>query len=389
MGNISVIPVLLKQRINKFGKASIAIRVYLNRKPITYENLKHKITIQDWDEKKREVKRSVPNHALLNAKIKKRVAELEEKFLQIELLGTPLTKHKVQKITKGEDHGKDFYQFCTEQIALQYSKEDQHETRRTYTTEISKLKKFRKELSFGDVDYQFLTEYKAYMINSLGNSDNTIWKAFKFISTMINIAIKVGGYIKESPFKDFDRGHYKQGKRNYLTIEDCDKIHSLLHTNIPDQLKRVGYYYLFMCYTGLRFQDALYRFNYDQHVIDDERIIIDTQKCDVEVNLYIHQRLKVILDFIRVNPLKICNKYYNKYLKVLGTMAGITIDLTAHVGRHTFGTTLADLDIPIERAQKLLGHKDKKSTEIYYHIKNKLLDQEMMKWDQMIPVPLT
>lgn len=386
MGNLSIIPVLLKQRTNKVGKASIVIRVYLDRNPIAYENLSHKVSIDNWDKAKREVKRSAPNAILINAAIKKRIAELEAQFLQYKLLGNTLTKNKIQKLVKGADPGKDFYQFCTEQITLRYPKEEQHETRRTYNTEISKIKKFRKELCFGDIDYQFLTEYKAYMINTLGNSDNTIWKAFKFISTMINIAIKTGGYIKESPFKDFDRGHYQQGKRNYLTIEDCDKIHSFIQATIPDQLKRVGYYYLFMCYTGLRFQDALYRFNYDQHVIDDERIIIDTQKCDVEVNLYIHQRLKIVLDFIRVNPLKICNKDYNKYLKVLGTMAGITIDLTAHVGRHTFGTTLADLDIPIERAQKLLGHKDKKSTEIYYHIRNKLLDQEMMKWDQMIPM---
>jgi len=274
MGNLSIIPVLLKQRINKQGKASIVIRVYLDRKPVGYENLSHKIAIHDWDEKKREVKRSASNSTLVNATIKKRISELEAQFLQHKFLGSTLTKNKIQKLVKGQDPGKNFYQFCTEQIALQYSKEDQHETRRTYNTELSKLKKFRKELSFGDIDYQFLTEYKAYMINTLGNSDNTIWKAFKFINTMVNSAIKIGGYIKESPFKDFDRGHYKQGKRNYLTIEDCDKIHSLLHTAIPDQLKRVGYYYLFMCYTGLRFQDALYRFNYDQHVIDEKRIII-------------------------------------------------------------------------------------------------------------------
>ena len=64
-------------------------------------------------------------------------------------------------------------------------------------------------------------------------------------------------------------------------------------------------------------------------------------------------------------------------------MCSIDINLTAHVGRHTFGATLADMDVPIERAQKLLGHRDKKSTEVYYHIKNKVLDEEMMKWNEL------
>jgi len=64
-------------------------------------------------------------------------------------------------------------------------------------------------------------------------------------------------------------------------------------------------------------------------------------------------------------------------------MSGIDIKMTAHTGRHTFGATMAELDVPIERAQKLLGHKDRRSTSIYYHIKNKSLDIEMDKWDKL------
>lgn len=197
----------------------------------------------------------------------------------------------------------------------------------------------------------------------------------------LNDAIKIGGFIKQNPFKEFDRGKYKHGKRNFLEIVDCDKIHELMTKEIPDLLRVIAAYYLFMCYTGLRFTDATKQFKPTIHILNDERIIINTGKFNEDVNLLIHNRLRAVLSIVINNPLKITNKDFNKYLKVVATMCSIEINLTAHVGRHTFGATLAEMDVPIERAQKLLGHRDKKSTEIYYHIKNKVLDQEMAKWN--------
>ena len=65
-------------------------------------------------------------------------------------------------------------------------------------------------------------------------------------------------------------------------------------------------------------------------------------------------------------------------------MAGIGhIKLTCHVGRHTFGGLLAEMEIPEEQAQKLLAHKDIRSTRVYYHIKAKNLDNAMDKLNNM------
>lgn len=70
-------------------------------------------------------------------------------------------------------------------------------------------------------------------------------------------------------------------------------------------------------------------------------------------------------------------------LAVLGTLANIKQPLTAHVGRHTFGGILAQLDTPIKVAQKLLGHKEMKSTEIYFHMRDKSLDKAMKGFDSL------
>ena len=53
------------------------------------------------------------------------------------------------------------------------------------------------------------------------------------------------------------------------------------------------------------------------------------------------------------------------------------------VGRHTFGGILAQLDTPIKVAQKLLGHKEIASTEIYFHMRDKSLDKAMKGFDSL------
>jgi site-specific recombinase XerD len=381
MGSVNIIPTVLSHRLDKQGKSQIVIRIRVGRTFAHTEKLNYKIDPTSWDVEKRLCKIATPNAGLINSLIKKKVAELEDQFLQSELMGVTLTKTRVKKIAKGEALGKDFYVFCKGHILVKYPSVTQKETRRSYNGEVTKMQRFQSDLSFADIDYNFLTKYKAYMLVTLGNHENTVWKSFKWLNTMINDAIKIGGLIKNNPFKEFDRGHYKQGKRSYLEIADCDKIHELMTTNIPNQLRIIAAYYLFMCYTGLRFTDATKQFKPTIHIINNERIIITAGKNDVTVNLIIHNRLRQVLDLVVQNPLKITNKDFNKYLKVIATMTTIDINLTAHVGRHTFGATLAEMNIPIERAQRLLGHRDKKSTIIYYHLKNKDLDSEMEKWN--------
>lgn len=66
----------------------------------------------------------------------------------------------------------------------------------------------------------------------------------------------------------------------------------------------------------------------------------------------------------------------NKWLKIVaGMIDGTSVPLTAHVSKHTFGELLAEMEIPIDQAQKLLAHKDRRSAKVYYRIKDKTLDK--------------
>lgn len=64
----------------------------------------------------------------------------------------------------------------------------------------------------------------------------------------------------------------------------------------------------------------------------------------------------------------------NSYLKELADICDIKKELTMHMARHTFATTVTlSNGVPIETVSKILGHKNLKTTQIYA----KILDQKI------------
>lgn len=56
---------------------------------------------------------------------------------------------------------------------------------------------------------------------------------------------------------------------------------------------------------------------------------------------------------------------FNRNLKALAKIAGITSVISSYMIRHTFATTLKELEVSIEMISELMGHKSIKTTQIY------------------------
>lgn len=377
MENITIIPAIRTSRMVA-GKAPIIIRIIVGRIVAKSINTGIKISPGNWDLVSRTVTKGDSNAGLFNMKIKKEISKLESEFINKSLGGTPITKASARKIAEGKDPGRNFYKFCNDWLPKKYTNK---ETLRTYNSELTKLKQFAKDVSFGDIDIQLLTGYKWYIEVTLKNSSNTIWKSFKFLNTMMRDAIKMKGLLDRNPFEDFDRGSYENPAKLGLDMMHCDLIEPLcLREDLPVQIRRVAIKFLLMCYSGLRFEDAM-NFEPEKHVINNDRIVLKTHKAGVSINMKLYDRLAKIINLLRQYPLpKMSNQEFNQLLKMVANLAGIGhMKLTCHVGRHTFGGLLAEMEIPQEQAQRLLGHKDIWSTQVYFHVKAKNLDKAMDK----------
>jgi integrase len=63
------------------------------------------------------------------------------------------------------------------------------------------------------------------------------------------------------------------------------------------------------------------------------------------------------------------NQKMNAYLKEIADLCGLTKNLTFHLARHTFATTVTlSNGVPIETVGKMLGHRNLKTTQHYARI---------------------
>lgn len=74
------------------------------------------------------------------------------------------------------------------------------------------------------------------------------------------------------------------------------------------------------------------------------------------------------------------NQKLNTYLKTRAYSCGIHFNLTFHIARHTFATTLTlSNGIPIETVSKMLGHRNLKTTQHNAKILDKKISEDMQK----------
>jgi site-specific recombinase XerD len=75
---------------------------------------------------------------------------------------------------------------------------------------------------------------------------------------------------------------------------------------------------------------------------------------------------------------KISNQKINAYLKEIAELSGIQKNVTFHMARHTFATTVTLTNgVPIETISKMLGHRKLTTTQIYAKVLEKKVCDDM------------
>jgi site-specific recombinase XerD len=100
-----------------------------------------------------------------------------------------------------------------------------------------------------------------------------------------------------------------------------------------------------------------------------------TSDCEDMIKKYAKHPMCVISG--KLLPV-LSNQKMNAYLKEIADLCEITKELTFHIARHTFATTVTlSNGVPIESVSKMLGHKSIKTTQHYAKILDKKVSEDM------------
>ncbi len=79
------------------------------------------------------------------------------------------------------------------------------------------------------------------------------------------------------------------------------------------------------------------------------------------------------------------NCWCNRVIKDIAQRANINKQITFHIARHTFATTVTlSYGVPIEAVSRMLGHTDIKTTQIYAKILESVVNREMQRASHLI-----
>ncbi|HAI44649.1 MAG TPA: recombinase, partial [Maribacter sp.] len=151
-----------------------------------------------------------------------------------------------------------------------------------------------------------------------------------------------------------------------------------------DQVRDI---FVFCCFTGLAYADVKKLTNADIVIGSDGEKWIKTRrtKTDTRSNIPILPIALAIIEKYEDDELLkekdlvlpvLSNQKMNSYIKEIADCCGIVKNLTFHLARHTFATTVTLTNgVPIESVSKMLGHTNLRTTQHYA----KILDMKVGK----------
>ena len=200
---------------------------------------------------------------------------------------------------------------------------------------------------------------------------------------MIIIEAKNNGWIFHDPFTNY-RIRLKKVDRGYLTEEELQRI--LQKKMQCGRLEQVRDIFIFSCFTGLAYIDVQNLTKENIRTSFDGKLWIMTHrhKTQTPVNVPLLKVPQMLLKKYegtlpdgRLLPV-LSNQKLNSYLKEIADLCGIEKNITFHLARHTFATTMTlAKGVPIETVSKMLGHTNIVTTQIYARITNDKIGRDM------------
>ena len=243
------------------------------------------------------------------------------------------------------------------------------------------------DIPFGQMEEDFLECLQHYSVGKLGHSQGHYRKMALAVKKLCRLAYREG-LTERQLFAhiEIERGENKQPRA--LDRASLDKLLGLTFEPYEVELETARNLFLFSCFTGVAYCDMV-AIGREHLFADDEGALwlkFRRQKTDTLCRVKLLPEAIHLIEHYQSDErttlfAPIAYSAYLTQLKALQLRAGISIPLSAHVGRHTFATLITlERGVPIETVSRMLGHSNIQTTERYAHVTPKKLFDEFERF---------
>ena len=376
--------------VNKEGKTSVMLRIYLNNERLSLGSTGISVKSSQWDKEKERIKGRTTEALNTNLQLDNIASGLQSIFRRIEMSDVvSLERIKSEFLGKNEEidtlmqlfekHNGD----VAKQVGVSVGKAtlQKYNVCKRHFSEFLEKQYKRSDLKLTELTYVVIREFDLYLRTEVGQNPNTATKTMKTFKTITLLGQKMGVLLHD-PFMNH-RFHIEPVNRGFLTDEEILLI-AHKQINIP-RLELIRDIFIFSCFTGLAYIDVSNLT--PDHIVtlgDKQWIMTQRQKTSVETNVLLLDIPKAIIAKYggktyrngKLFPM-LTNQKTNSYLKEIADICGIKKNLTFHLARHTFATMSLSKGVPMESVSKMLGHTNIRTTQIYARITNKKIEHDM------------
>lgn len=384
----SALPTFLvypKRKSTKDSAADLYIQFCYEKGRID-KSLGLRIDYKQWD----PINHKVKEHPLHNQILEQRTAEYKQKIMGAYYMlmknGGEINIREIVDAAFERDGGKSYSLFGVfGEFILKMEKltgKDQSKANlQKHKSCLKHLKDFvyskyrSSDVTFSRINRQFIDDFELYLKTDGGNGHNSANKMLQIFKKVYRIAVD-NRWTANNAFAG-RRLTYKKVAKPYLTAEEIDALRS--HEFASKRLTAVKDCFIFSCFTGLAYIDILtLKRRYIEFNNSSQQYFIrkNRAKTGVESIIPLFKPADDILETYCPGWKKcapnttllpvISNQRYNSYLKEVAEICGIEKELTSHVARHSFATTITlENGVSIESVSKMLGHAKLSQTQEY------------------------
>lgn len=367
--------------------------VYLvtHRRTVRQVTTGYKILPEEWDDRQSKLIPFYEERAEIIRQIAQRLArdmkQLNAIIVELESNGNRFTADDVVRKFQETVNGHMFFGFMDDVIS-QLKRLGKVRTAETYTSTLHSFMRFRNgdDIMLEEISSDLMMEYEAFL-RFHGVTMNTISFYNRILRAVYNRAVEKGLTAQCYPFKHVYTGIDKTVKRA-VTLKTIRRIKEL---DLKPCLDFARDMFLFSFYTrGMSFIDMAYLKKSDLHngVLSYRRrktgqqMFIRWESCMQEIlDKYPVNETGYLLPIIKTpdgerKQYRNMQRLVNNKLKKISTMAGLQMNLTMYVSRHSWASIARSQNIPLSVISEGMGHDSENTTQIYLaSLDNSMIDK--------------